>query len=107
MVYKIRSMTNLYHNITVVGIIQIGSYAAPLSLPIKPRAEGAVMDIVFTDDGVDGAVKFNSGHFVSPKFVFYSNIINMIMLNPTKNTAQVPNNTILSAIMYLVVTHNM
>ncbi len=101
-------MTNLYHSITVVGIIQIGSYAAPLSLPIKPRAEGAVMDIVFTDDGVDGAVKFNSGHFVSPKFVFYSNIINMIMLDPTnKNTAQVPNNTILSAIMYLVVTHNM
>jgi len=104
---QIRSVANLHHNIAVVGIIQIGGYAASLGLPIEPRAKGAVMDIVFIDDCVDSTMKFDSCHFMAPEFVFYADIINMVMLDPTENTAQMPNNTILSAIMDLVVPYNM
>ena len=70
-----------------------------LRLPVQPDSSGAVVDVVPTDDHIDGCMHLDSTDLCTGQILLVVDVMNMIILNNGKNSSQMSNNTSLSAVM--------
>ena len=100
-------MSNLDHQITVIRIVQISAYTYTLCLPVKPCSKYTVVNIVIKNLYINCCIKFDTCNLISEKFMFHSNIVNMIMFNCAEYTSHMAYNSILSTVINCVVSDNM
>ena len=84
---------------------QILRNSCSLSLPVKPETSRAVMEMVLSDNNIDGRMHLDSAYFRARKVLLVVYVVNMIVLDDREYTAEMSDDTGLSAIMNIVVSY--
>ena len=80
-IYKCRTVSDLNEEVAEIVVIDVFCHASALSLPVKPSAEGAMVDIVIFDYNVNSCVELDAAYFVGEKFVLGGDVIYFVVLN--------------------------
>ena len=86
---------------------QILRHPGALTLPVQPDATGAVMKMIVTDDHIDRCMQLDTANLRSCQIPLIINMMDVIVLNYGKYTAQITDDTGLSAIMDMAVAYDM
>ena len=106
-VHKARSMRNLNHQIAAVFVIDVRAEPCSLCLPIKPSSKGTVVDIIVPDLHVDCRMELDSSNLIAEKFIACRNVENLVSVNLTEDASQMPDNSVLPAVIDFVPSHDM
>ena len=74
-------------------------YTRSLRLPVEPQAAGAMMEMVAADDRVDRRMHLNTADFRAAKLLLIVDMMDVVIFDNGKYTAQVSDDTGLLAIM--------
>jgi hypothetical protein len=100
-------MTDFDKEVTIITIKEVPADSGPLCLPIQPCAQGTIMNPIVMDLYIQGGMQFNTGDFMSIEFSFQGNIVDMIIIDFTKDATQMTDDPILPTIIDGVITDNM
>ena len=105
-VCQVGAVGDLHHQVAVVLTINVFADPRSLGLPVQPRAQGAVVDIVMADLRVNGGVELDARDLVSVKFMLDRNIVDLVITDPAEYAAQVSRDPRLSAVVDHVVPND-
>ena len=106
-IHKMRTVCYLEPDILDVVMIDVGADSHALRLPVQPRSHGAIVDFIVMNLRIECRVKLDSRNFITEKFIFDANIINLVPVNLAECAAEMSDNAVLTAIVNDVVTDNM
>ena len=86
---------------------EISCNAGSLCLPVKPQTTGTVVDMIATEDNINCSMHFDTADFCSCQILLVVNVMDMIVFNNGKYTAQMSYDACLTAVMDLTSAHNM
>ena len=92
-----------------VGVIinQVSAYTGSLSHPIQPNAFVGVMYTVIFNQHIDGSMQLNTGNLRAAEHTLCPDVINMIVVNFTENSAQTTHNARLFTIINRIISYDM
>ena len=86
---------------------QILCHPGALTLPVQPDASGTVMEMIVTDDHIDRCMQLDTANLRPCQIPLIINMIDVIVLNYGKYTAQITDDTGLPAVMDITVPYDM
>ena len=78
---------------------QILCHTGALRLPVKPQTAGAVMEMIPSDDHVDGRVHLDSADLRARQILTVVDMVDMVILDHGEYAAQMAHDTGLAAVM--------
>ena len=90
-----------------VGIEQVLRDACSLSLPVQPESPGTMMETISPDDHVNGSMELNPANLCTGQILLVVDMVDLIIFNYGKNTAQMSYDTGLSAVVNVAASDNM
>ena len=82
-----------------IVVEQVPGDTGPLGLPVQPQASGAMVDVVVTDNGIDGGVEFDSGNLRAIQLLLVVDVMDMVVFDQGKGAAQMAHNSRLPAVV--------
>ena len=107
MIHQIRPVRYFHHQVTDIAAEQITAHPCALCLPVQPYAQRTVMNIIMMYLRIDRRVELDSRDLIPVELMLRGNLIDLVAINITEYTTQMPHNTVLAAIMDHVVAHDM
>ena len=96
----------IYHRQRVV-VEEVPGYPGSLCLPVQPQSPGAVVDVVSTDDCVDGSMHFDAADFRPGQILLVVDVVNVAVLNDGEYASQMSHNAGLTAVVNIAAADNM
>ena len=86
-VQQLRTVRYLYLHVTRIVIQQVARHTCALCLPVKPKAENTVMNVIILNDRVNSGMELDAGNLRAAELVFVRYVVNVIMLYARKGAA--------------------
>ena len=93
------TVANLDLHISSVFIEKISRHSNALRFPVKPDTERCVMNDIALDHGINGGVEFDAADLIPDEFKFHADIIDVVVFHVRINTAEMSDNTVLTAFL--------
>lgn len=103
---QVGTMGGFHHQIPVIGIKEGLTDSCALRLPVQPDAQTAVVDAVVVQLYINGGMQLDTGNFKAAEFALHGNVIDVVVVDLTEDTAHMAYNAVLSAVIYGIAADN-